>query len=176
MSASGKKKGMPAVHGGECNVTPLIDIIMCLIIFFMLVAKIGVVSGAEKIEPPETLLGTQIKDIGNTLILNVREVPVQRPGESPEPLVTALLDQKDTAPKEIKISNRDGAGKVVDKPLERVLKAAKKNNKEFKIIILAEQGLPYGELEHVLITCAMAGVTEINFKTRQGMAAAAAAP
>ena len=57
---------------------------------------------------------------------------------------------------------------------ERVLKAAKKHNKEFKIIILAEQELPYSQLESVLITCAMAGVTEINFKTKQGNMAQAA--
>ena len=160
---------MPEMKEGGVNVTPLIDIVMCLIIFFMLVAKIGVSSGAEKIEPPETLLGTQIKDIGNTLILNVREVPSSSPSVLPDPLVTALLDQKDTAPKEIKINQGS------DRPLERVLKAAKKSNKEFKIIILAEQGLPYYQLESVLITCANAGVTEINFKTKQGNMAAAAA-
>ena len=163
------KHSMPEMKEGGVNVTPLIDIVMCLIIFFMLVAKIGVSSGAEKIEPPETLLGTQIKDIGNTLILNVREVPAQKAGDTPDPLVTALLDQKDSKPKEIKINQG------TDKPLERVLKAAKKNNKEFKIIILAEQGLPYYQLESVLITCAMAGVTEINFKTKQGNTVAAAA-
>ena len=151
------KHSMPEMKEGGCNVTPLIDIIMCLIIFFMLVAKIGVSSGAAKdIIPPETLLGVQIKDIGNTLILNVREV---RGGD--EPLVTALVDQKESRAKEIKIS----AGG--DKPLERTLRALKKANKEFKVIILAEQALPYFQLEQVLITCALSGVTEINFQTKQ---------
>jgi biopolymer transport protein ExbD len=158
-----RKRHMPESHSAHPNVTPLIDIVMCLIIFFMLVARIGVVSGAEKIEPPETLLGVQIADIGNTLILNIRQVPAQKPGDFPEPIVTALLDQKDTAPKEIKITQGN------DKPLERVLKASKKSNKEFKVIILAEQELPYYQLESVLITCALAGVTEINFKTRQSL-------
>ena len=163
------KHSMPEMKEGGVNVTPLIDIVMCLIIFFMLVAKIGVTSGADTtIEPPETLLGTKIQDIGNTMILNIRAVPIAKPGESPDPLVTALLDQKDTKPKEIKINQGS------DKPLERVLKAAKKQNKEFKIIILAEQDLPYSQLEQVLITCAMAGVTEINFKTKQGNMAQAA--
>ena len=32
----------------EINVTPLIDVVMCLIIFFMLVAKIGVDTGADQ--------------------------------------------------------------------------------------------------------------------------------
>src|SRR3954471_15517072 len=132
-----RRHSMPEIKEGGVNVTPLIDIVMCLIIFFMLVAKIGVTDGSDKtILPPETLLGVQIKDIGNTMILNVHEVPAQGQKDTPEPLVTALLDQKDTAPKEIKITQGN------DKPLERVLKASKKNNKEFKIIILADQNLP----------------------------------
>jgi len=36
---------MPAAHATHPNVTPLIDIVMCLIIFYMLVAKIGVNMG-----------------------------------------------------------------------------------------------------------------------------------
>ena len=35
------KHHIPDSHSAHPNVTPLIDIIMCLIIFFMLVAKIG---------------------------------------------------------------------------------------------------------------------------------------
>jgi hypothetical protein len=47
---------------------------MCLIIFFMLVAKIGVTSGADpNIKPPSTFLGAKIEDMGNTITLNVRD-------------------------------------------------------------------------------------------------------
>ena len=42
------RRGMPEVKEGNINVTPLIDIVMCLIIFFMLVAKIGVSTGASR--------------------------------------------------------------------------------------------------------------------------------
>jgi len=38
---------MPDMKEGGVNVTPLIDIVMCLIIFFMLVAKIGVTRGVD---------------------------------------------------------------------------------------------------------------------------------
>src|SRR3982750_823990 len=74
MSASGKKKGMPAAHGSEVNVTPLIDVIMCLIIFFMLVAKIGVSTGAKPMDLPFSLLGKTIEDMGPTLTLNILPV------------------------------------------------------------------------------------------------------
>ena len=40
-----KKHHMPEMKEGGVNVTPLIDIVMCLIIFYMLVAHIGVDTG-----------------------------------------------------------------------------------------------------------------------------------
>jgi len=78
---------MPEVKEGGVNVTPLIDIVMCLIIFFMLVAKIGVDTGADqRISIPASLQGLEIKDMGNTLTLNVV------PGPMDQPMVTALVE------------------------------------------------------------------------------------
>ena len=73
------KRHIPESHTAHPNVTPLIDIIMCLIIFFMLVAKIGVDTGAQKIDIPTTILGTKIKDMGNTLVLNIPDGDRRRP-------------------------------------------------------------------------------------------------
>src|SRR6201747_2616456 len=106
-----KKRHIPESHTAHPNVTPLIDIVMCLIIFFMLVAKIGVTTGADAtIQPPETILGSKIEDIGNALTLNVRGGP-----RLEEPIVTALVEKGDREPKEIKIAEQRGA--VQDKPL-----------------------------------------------------------
>ena len=77
---------MPAAHASHPNVTPLIDIVMCLIIFYMLVAKIGVNTGQDaKIELPISLQGTMLKDMGNTVTLNIA-----RPPTGDEPLVSML--------------------------------------------------------------------------------------
>src|SRR3954467_2709592 len=83
-----RRRGMPAVRGSEVNVTPLIDVVMVLIVFFMLVAKIGVTTGAEAMDLPATILGARIEDMGNTLTLNVR------PGKGDAPVVTALVSGK----------------------------------------------------------------------------------
>src|SRR5271154_77503 len=80
-----KKRHIPEARSAHPNVTPLIDIVMCLIIFFMLVAKIGVSTGAEKMEIPASIMGNPITDMDNTLTLNVR------PGAVDEPQVTALV-------------------------------------------------------------------------------------
>jgi biopolymer transport protein ExbD len=155
-----RRRRMPEIKEGGVNVTPLIDIVMCLIIFFMLVAKIGVTTGADAtIQPPETILGVAIKDLGNTLTLNVRGGP-----RLEEPIVTALVDKGDREPREIKIVEQRGA--VQDKPLERVLTAFQQNNANAKVIILGEKDLQYHLLEQVLISCANAKITNVNFQTK----------
>ena len=91
-----KKVHIPEAHVSHPNVTPLIDIVMCLIIFFMLVAKIGVSTGAEQMDIPASILGTDIQDMGNTLTLNVRPGPLDQPHARPQvadshPLLPALV-------------------------------------------------------------------------------------
>lgn len=152
---------MPEMKEGGVNVTPLIDIVMCLIIFFMLVAKIGVTTGADsKIEPPETIYGISLKDFGNTLTLNVRGGP-----RLEEPIVTALVDKGDREPKEIRITDRRGT--ALERPLERVLTEFQKRNPNAKLIILGEKDLQYHLLEQVLISAANARITNVNFQTKQ---------
>ena len=162
---------VPEMKEGGVNVTPLIDIVMVLIVFFMLVAKIGVTTGADpSIEPPETILGVSLKDLGNTLTLNVRGGP-----RLEEPLVTALLDKGDREAREIRIVERRGT--TVDRPLERALSAFRQQNPDAKLIILGEKDLQYHLLEQVLIAAANAKVTNVNFQTKPaGGIATAAAP
>src|SRR4051794_37469861 len=96
-----RKRHMPETREGGVNVTPLIDIVMCLIIFFMLVAKIGVTTGAEKeIDIPVSQLGFDIKQIGieSSVVLNIREVAGQ-------PFVTAIVES-------------DGSTNKTGKPVE----------------------------------------------------------
>src|ERR1043165_4524726 len=70
-----RRRGMPEVHSSHPNVTPLIDVVMCLIVFFMLVAKIGVSTGAEaSIAIPASAIGQELKildSMGNKQLLEV---------------------------------------------------------------------------------------------------------
>jgi biopolymer transport protein ExbD len=146
---------MPAAHATHPNVTPLIDIVMCLIIFYMLVAKIGVNMGQDaKIELPTSLLGITLKDLGNTVTLNVA-----RPPSGDEPLVT-MLDPSSGQMVDLKII--DGT----KRPLQTFLKKLKGENAEFKVIIRGDQNLEYRFLEPVLITCSEAAVKNVNFAAR----------
>ena len=151
-----RKHKMPEVHGSEVNVTPLIDVVMCLIIFFMLVAKIGVSSGINKdIDAPNTYLGVKISDMANALALNL----YSKAGTD-EPQV--IVDLKGARQKELKL--QDGA----KYPLQEVLKDLKKDRGDkFKVIINADKGMRYAQVQLILQQCAMAGVSNINFATKK---------
>ena len=151
-----KSHRMPDMKEGGVNVTPLIDIVMCLIIFFMLVAKIGVSTGAEQMDIPETLRGLRIDDMGNTLLLNIRR------GAGDEPRITALVSEKQ---QEIRISQMGASGKM-ESPLVDVLTKLRNRNDEFRIIIRAEKDLPYRYLEPVLLAAGQASVKNVNFNTK----------
>ena len=156
------------------NVTPLIDIVMCLIIFFMLVAKIGISTGAERdIEIPVTQLGKDMKEIGveSSVVLNVREVDNQ-------PFVTAIVEADGTISK----TGKPVELKVIDpvtntKPLTEALRRLRfgkdgkpgggDDNPEFKVIIRADKNMTYASLEPVLLACMEANVKNVNFNTKK---------
>jgi biopolymer transport protein ExbD len=147
---------MPEMKEGGVNVTPLIDIVMCMIIFFMLVARIGVSTGADStIAVPDTVRGSRIDDLGNTLTLNVRA------DSKGNPLVTVLSHGEFTAVGVEESRN----GKTVN-PLADLLRECRKRNSDFKVIIRADREMPYQCLEPVLLACTQAEVGSVNFNTR----------
>ena|SRR5687768_1539734 len=159
-----RTKGIPPAHNDHPNVTPLIDVVMCLIIFYMLVAKIGVATGVdEKIELPSSIQGMKLEDVGNTINLNVSEGFVDdRLG--PLPVVTTL-DPATGNLTEVKVLNERGK-----RPLEEWLTKLKQQNPNFSVNIRADAKLAYRYLEPVLITCANAGVKNVNYAAKQAQA------
>ncbi len=180
MSASGgrKRRTMPAAHGNEVNVTPLIDVVMCLIIFFMLVAKIGVTTGAEAMDLPFSYLGKSIDDMGNTLTLNIlpkgdmerikAKVESERIAATDFQVTALVNDVKKDLPIQVGDTNPTH-------PLREVLIQMKARYKDqFKVIIRADADLPFTLVEPTLVECANAGAMNIFFTTQKGEEPAAA--
>jgi biopolymer transport protein ExbD len=160
---------MPPIREGGVNVTPLIDIVMCLIIFFMLVAKIGVDTGADRnIDIPTSILGTDIKDMGNTLVLNVVNGPSGV--ADAQPIVTALVKGQ---MQELKLRDYSG-GKTQDQLLN-TLKLFREGdpsrnvqpNPDFKVVIRGDKSLTFRFLAPVLADCNGAHVKTFAFDTKQ---------
>jgi biopolymer transport protein ExbD len=154
-----KKRHIPESHSAHPNVTPLIDIIMCLIIFFMLVAKIGITTGAEKIAIPTTVLGTKIDDMSNTLTLNIPDKLT-----ADLPMVSAMVKPPgggEPALRPLNLQDKDTGQDL----LLNTLKYYKSQNPQFKVIIRANANLDWRFIEPVLLDCTAAGVRSINFNT-----------
>jgi biopolymer transport protein ExbD len=163
-----KKHLMPEMKEGGVNVTPLIDIVMCLIIFFMLVARIGVDTGEDKaIKIPKSFVGKDIKDLGNCMILNVSNGPTNV--SPPMPTITALLDNERA---EVPIVNGRG-----ERQLLNMLKYYREGdptkhvhaNPGFKVIIRGDESMNYQYLQPVLKECSEAGVP-YSFATEKAAA------
>jgi biopolymer transport protein ExbD len=159
-----RRGALPDINDVRVNVTPLIDVVMCLIIFFMLVAKIGVDTGSDRqIVVPASFLGVDLKDLGNTLTLNVTNGPYLANGEA-QPLVTCMLRGQR---QEIRIRAQQG-GQVVY-PLYDALRELKQANPRFRVILRADENTEYQYLQPVLAECTRAGVT-YDFATQKGEA------
>ncbi len=136
------------------NITSLSDVMLSLLIFFMLVSKKGVETGADKkMALPVAFQGSEIADFGNTVTLNVYE------GLSGEPSVTSLDPANG---KQVTLPISTDAGK---RPLQEFLVVLRKHNPDLKVIIRADGDLETRFLEPVLLTVASAKVGEINYAT-----------
>jgi biopolymer transport protein ExbD len=152
-----KKGGLKAVHDLHPNVTPLIDIVMCLIVFYMLVARFAVDTGADtrNITLPLSLQGITLTDMGNTVTLNVLEPP----GGGDLPRVTTLDPRTN---ERIDIAVLDPV--TGRRPLADWLRTLRGQNAEFKVIIRADQDLDYRFIEPVLLSSA-GNAKNVNFAT-----------
>lgn len=159
-----KKHSMPEMKEGGVNVTPLIDVVMCLIIFFMLVAKIGVNTGAKKMDLPETIIGVKIEKLGPNLLLNVTDPNLEVDPKSGKvvgtaaktgfenPTVTAMTDPNSKEAKEIGLPE-----------LTEILKKAKAKNPKFSVTIRAQKELKFEMLSKVLSAAGAAEISKVNF-------------
>ncbi len=160
-----KNRKMPETHDMNPNVTPLINIVMCLIIFYMLVAKIGVSTGRmEEMILPKSDIGQIMKDPGNAVTLNVLE-----PEAANMPPIVKALDETGELNKIPLLMEKDG--KTIY-PLRRQLEQVGKDPRtgkmsdEFKVIIRANENIEYKYLQPVLVECANAGVRTLDFAAR----------
>jgi biopolymer transport protein ExbD len=150
------KHHMPDSHSSHPNVVPLIDIIMCLIIFYMLIAKIGVDTGEdESIKLPFGLLGKEMKSMDNTLLVNVKEV-------NGLPEMSALVDSTSGKGRETLVLAGGGSGRKFDDVLKKLRKDF---GNEFKLIIRGDKDMSFAVLQQVLLAAAQANVKSLNFQT-----------
>lgn len=123
-------------RGLKFNITPLIDIVFLLIIFFLAASHFVRSESAEAVELPAA---TQKED---------RD-------ESPKRLVITI-----TADQQMHV-----AGHVVELPgVERMISAgADEDADQFEVHIRGDRSVPYKLVEPIMLACARSGVTKFKF-------------
>jgi biopolymer transport protein ExbD len=164
-----KKRHMPEAHGEHPNVVPLIDVMLCIIVFYMLAAKIGVSSGAdESIKLPETNFGKELRDVGstNTLIVNVTE-------RLNEPFITAVVEGGSSL-QELSVKTDDKTRRSLETELKKLRFGAdgKPNtaddNPDLKVIVRGDgEELTYRAFFPVMVAITNAGVSNVFHNTKK---------
>jgi biopolymer transport protein ExbD len=166
------KRKMPDAHGEHPNVVPMIDVIMCLIIFYMLLARIGVDTGEdESIKIPFAALGMEMKSMDNTLLVNVNEV--MDPGGNPtgQAEVSAMIKSTDGRSKEKLVLDDGSGGRKLSDVLTRLRvgddgrEGTADDSPDMKLIIRGDKKMTFGVLQRVLLNAAQAKIKSINFQT-----------
>lgn len=124
------------------NVTPLIDVVMCLIVFYLMVGHLVIVRRGET-DLPQTAVGlTTVRDT-DPMAITIAD------GDGDQ---TAVLI--------------DG----VSIPLERVTSVVAGRlgrDRTLAVQIRAGKGTAYAKIEPVLASCREAGITRVELATRQ---------
>lgn len=127
----------PRQQGIRFNITPLIDIVFLLIVFFLAATHL---TQNEKLEAVELPLASQNKT---------------DPAESPRRIIiTISLDER------LQLRGKEITAEELDAIL---LSIEDSKQKETEIRIRGDRRIPYRIVERVLISCARAGISNVQF-------------
>ena len=148
-----RRRGLEPMHDEHVNVTPLIDVMLCLIIFFLLCGQMTK-DEFSKLRVPQADSG-QDTEKRDRLLINL--VPRERTAES----APAPVNPNDQP--EIWIRGKQVA--LAD--LQAYLKRERLENPEVKVILRADAEIAYAWISPVLVSCAQADIQNVDFATEK---------
>lgn len=129
---------------GKVNVTPLIDVVMCLIIFFLIVGRLA---AHKPIQLPESETGEDARKTSPIVL----EIMLPGNPEATEPAV--LLGGREVDLATLAATVKDAVKVEGSEKLQR------------PVHLKAERNLPYAMLSPVLKVCRSAGLTSVRLVT-----------
>lgn len=131
-----KPRPLRAGHrAGRVNVTPMIDVVMCLIIFYMLVGKL-VLDTRSDVFLPESRSGTEERE-ADTIVVNI----VPRDGGA-----AIVVDGRD----------------IPAALLEGLLRDRLERRPESIVQVRGGRDLPWGEIAPLVDACRGLGIAEVH--------------
>jgi biopolymer transport protein ExbD len=150
------------MHDEHVNVTPLIDVVMCLIGFFMMVSKLVKDEMVEMVIPRATV-GLEMEDQAGRLTINV--VP---PRDANNNVIPVNQRYATAAVPTVKMHGQEVITGDGWKELTKRLRQERASNPDLKVILRADESEAYDWIGPVLVACAQADIKDVNFATRQG--------
>jgi biopolymer transport protein ExbD len=151
---------LSSTSGAEpINVTPLIDVVMCLIIFFLIVGKLAANEKA-RVQLPGSSIG-QIAERQDAVV-----VSIARDTTTPDKPTSFISVDGELA--------KDGEDliRLLQSRLESQAKAAARITREppqpisrGKVTVRADKDLPYEAVQPVLTACAQLGINRVDYAT-----------
>lgn len=142
----------------ELNLAPMVDVIMCLIIFFLLASRL-----VDAQHPPSQLAyaasARQVdrSELGQRVVVTIRtrrdasgEADFVVPGWDGHRISDRVLDEM----------------QLLDFIRQRVAQAGDRG--ELRCVIRAEKDVPYARVEQVLRACGQVGISHVVFATHAG--------
>jgi biopolymer transport protein ExbD len=148
----------PAPSRMTLNLAPMVDVMMCLIIFFLLASKM--VSAAYRIDPPWASAAKLVEgsELGNRVTITVGRQP---DNDDEAAYVVADWDGKQVVERVLK---PEEVGTLIR---ARAARAAQEGQK-LRCVIRADQMARYQHVEVVLRACGLAKVKDVVFMANQG--------
>ena len=136
----------PRITPIAINLAPMVDVMMCMLIFFMLATKM-VERENSTIDLPLALAAKAVDraDLGSRIVVNVRKT---------ETAAEYVIDEQTVDLETLYLR------------LDRARQAA--GSEEINCIIRAEKTVPYRYVERVLSGCSKAKIRSVTFSALQG--------
>ena len=142
------RRKLEPMHDDHVNVTPLIDVIMCLIIFFLVCGRLAAQESNDKVVVPRAALGQEMPEQRDRFVINV--VPSKSTHDpNAEPALYIRGEQ------------------IGMNELTVYLRREKKDTPDLKVILRADQSISYQWIAPILSACAQADIKSVNFSTKR---------
>jgi biopolymer transport protein ExbD len=131
------------------NVTPLIDVIMCLIIFFLVCGRLAAQESNDKVVIPRAALGQEMSEQRDRFVINVVPNKASHADPNAEPAILIRGEQ------------------IGINELTVYLRREKKDAPDLKVILRADQSISYQWIAPILSACSQADIKSVNFSTKR---------
>lgn len=146
----------------ELNLAPMVDVMMCLIIFFLLASKL-VSEGRQPIELPYAIAAQTEppETVGTRVVINVR-----KPADNNDTQAEYIVADWDGR----RVTTRSLTPAQVEPFLHASARDARRDAREIQCVIRADRDLRYEHVEVILRACGLAKIRHVVFSANEGPA------